>query len=229
ERCHALVHVLDCATPEPGRDPVTDLDTIERELAAYRTDGIPLADRPVLVVLNKVDVPESRELADLAAPELRERGYRVIECSAATHEGLRELAFAMAGLVRDARAALPRVEPTRTVLRPHAIGAEPFGVALEDGVYVVRGAQPERWVRQTDFGNDEAVGYLADRLNRLGVEKKLVELGATPGCDVRIGADKDAVEFAWEPTLDAAADVLGPRGGDVRIADQGRRRRTETD
>ncbi|MBO0828452.1 MAG: GTPase ObgE, partial [Streptosporangiales bacterium] len=46
ERCHALVHVLDCATPEPGRDPVTDLDTIERELAAYRTDGIPLADRP---------------------------------------------------------------------------------------------------------------------------------------------------------------------------------------
>ncbi|HEX6445242.1 MAG TPA: GTPase ObgE, partial [Streptosporangiales bacterium] len=229
ERCHALVHVLDCGTPEPGRDPLSDLDTIERELAAYRADGIPLADRPVLVVLNKVDVPEARELADLVAPELRERGHRVLECSAATHEGLRELAFAMAELVRDARAALPRVEPTRTVLRPRAIGGEPFTVRFEDGVYVVRGAQPERWVKQTDFDNDEAVGYLADRLNRLGVEKKLVELGATPGCDVRIGDGAEAVEFAWEPTLDAAADVLGPRGGDVRIADQGRRRRRDAD
>ena len=35
ERCAALVHVLDCATTEPGRDPITDLDTIEAELAAY--------------------------------------------------------------------------------------------------------------------------------------------------------------------------------------------------
>jgi GTPase len=61
------------------------------------------------------------------------------------------------------------------------------------------------------------------------VEKKLVELGATPGCDVRIGDGADAVEFAWEPTLEAAADVLGPRGGDVRIADQGRRRHKEAD
>src|ERR1700760_835999 len=48
ERCTALVHVLDCATIEPGRDPVTDLDTIEAELAAYASTlggalgGLPL-------------------------------------------------------------------------------------------------------------------------------------------------------------------------------------------
>ena len=70
ERCAVLVHVLDCATLEPGRDPLTDLDVIEAELAQYGG----LADRPRLVVLNKIDVPEARELADLVTPILEERG-----------------------------------------------------------------------------------------------------------------------------------------------------------
>ncbi len=56
ERCAALVHVLDCATLDPGRDPLTDFDLIEAELAEYGG----LADRPRLVVLNKVDMPEAR-------------------------------------------------------------------------------------------------------------------------------------------------------------------------
>ncbi len=59
ERCKVLVHVLDCATEEPGRDPVSDLDVLEAELAAYEAEtGARLVGRPRLVVLNKVDVPE---------------------------------------------------------------------------------------------------------------------------------------------------------------------------
>jgi len=92
ERCAALVHVVDCATLEPGRDPLSDLDAIERELAAYGG----LADRPRIVALNKVDVPEARELADLVRPDIEERGLAVFEVSAATHEGLRPLTYAMA-------------------------------------------------------------------------------------------------------------------------------------
>ena len=71
ERCSALVHVLDCATHEPGRDPISDLDTIEAELAAYEDligpslAGTACADRPRIVVLNKIDVPEARDLAEL--------------------------------------------------------------------------------------------------------------------------------------------------------------------
>ena len=114
ERCSALVHVLDCATHEPGRDPITDLDTIEAELAAYEDDRRARAwpapactDRPRLVVLNKIDVPEARDLADLVKPELEARGLAVYEISAATHEGLRELGFAMAELVE----AGPRDRP----------------------------------------------------------------------------------------------------------------------
>src|SRR6202000_950685 len=101
ERCAALVHVLDCATTEPGRDPISDLDTIEAELAAYEeTVGSALVStrltgRPRIVALNKVDVPEGRELADLVKPELEARGLAVFEISAVAHEGLRELTFAL--------------------------------------------------------------------------------------------------------------------------------------
>src|SRR6187551_798066 len=60
ERCAALVHVLDCATLEPGRDPISDLDVIVAELGAYEVpEGqVPLLERPRIVVLHKVDVPD---------------------------------------------------------------------------------------------------------------------------------------------------------------------------
>jgi GTP-binding protein len=92
----------------------------------------------------------------------------------------------------------------------------------------VRGQKPERWVRQTDFSNDEAVGFLADRLNRLGVETKLVELGAEEGDAVLIGHPDNAVVFDFKPGIDAGAELLSRRGEDQRFEDSrpaARRRR----
>jgi GTPase len=209
ERCAALVHVVDCATPEPGRDPVSDIDVVERELSAYGG----LEDRPRLVALNKVDVTEARELAELVRPELEARGLRVLEISAATHEGLRPLTFAMAEVVAAARAAAPPPERTRLVLRPAAVDDTGFRVVREGDRFMVLGAKPTRWVAQTDFSNDEAVGYLADRLARLGVEDALVAAGARAGDEVVVGD----VVFDWEPTVQAGAERLGPRGSDPRL------------
>jgi GTP-binding protein len=235
ERCAALVHVIDCATVEPGRDPVTDLDTIEAELAAY---GPPLAegsvpaggapsldDRPRLVALNKVDVPDAKQIAEFVTADLEERGFDVFAVSAASHEGLRDLSFAMAEIVARRRAAEAKPEATRIVLRPSGpvgAGAE-FEITLVDGAYRVTGTKVTRWVRQTDFANDEAVGYLADRLNRLGVEERLLELGAEPGDDIVIGDGADAVVFDFDPQIDAGAENLGRRGEDHRFYDRSRR------
>jgi GTP-binding protein len=214
ERCAALAHVIDCATIEPGRDPLTDLDVIERELATYGG----LDDRRRIVVLNKIDVPDARELADFVRPDLEARGLDVYACSAATHEGLRELGYAMAKLVNAARAEAPSTEPTRIVLRPPPVTGAEFRVEHDGDLWRVRGDKPERWVRQTDFGNDEAVGFLADRLARLGVEERLLELGAEPGEDVVIGSEDDAVVFDFEPQVPAGAEILrGPRGHDPRL------------
>ena len=112
ERCVVLVHVLDCAAGlagEPDRDPVADLDTIEAELAAYaEATGADMAGRPRIVALNKIDVPEAREAAERAREVLDGRGLEVCEISAATHEGVRDFAFAVGRVVAAARAALPR-------------------------------------------------------------------------------------------------------------------------
>jgi GTPase len=213
ERCSVLVHVLDTAALEPERDPVTDLDVIEAELAQYGG----LSDRPRIVALNKVDVPEGQDLADLISPELKARGYQVFEVSAVTHKGLRELSFALAKIVAEARAARPVQEPTRIVIRPKAVDDAGFTVTREGDLYRVRGEKPERWVRQTDFTNDEAVGYLADRLGRLGVEEELMKQGARAGDEVVIGDEDDAVVFDWEPSLAAGAEMLGRRGEDHRF------------
>ncbi|WP_327367400.1 GTPase ObgE [Streptomyces sp. NBC_01217] len=214
ERCSVLVHVLDTATLESDRDPVSDLDMIEEELKQYGG----LEDRPRIVVLNKIDIPDGHDLADMIRPDLEARGYRVFEASAVARTGLKELSFALAGIVAEARAAKPVEVATRIVIRPKAVDDAGFTVTLEeDGIYRVRGEKPERWVRQTDFNNDEAVGYLADRLNRLGVEAELMKAGARAGDGVAIGAEDNAVVFDWEPTMAAGAEMLGRRGEDHRL------------
>ena len=213
ERCAALVHVIDCATPEPGRDPISDLDVIERELAAYGG----LEDRPRMVALNKVDVPDASEIADFVRADLRGRGYEVYDVSAASHQGLPELAYAMAGIVNTARGSRAPAEPTRIVLRPPSASGDDFRVERVGDQWVVHGEKPVRWIRQTDFTNDEAVGFLADRLARLGVEERLLELGAEPGDDVLIGPDDDAVVFDFDPQVAAGAEMLGRRGEDQRL------------
>jgi GTPase len=223
ERCSVLVHVLDCAAGpagESGREPVADLAVIEAELAAYQAaTGADLADRPRVVALNKIDVPAARQVAERAAAVLADRGLTVCQVSAATHEGLRELAYAIADVVAAARAAAPPPEPTRLVIRPAPAGGPEFEIVRGGGnSFTVLGEKPRRWVLQTDFGNAEAVGYLADRLARLGVEAALAEAGATAGAEVVIGDGPDAVVFDWDPEIPAGSQHgFGPRGTDRRL------------
>jgi GTP-binding protein len=234
ERCTALLHVIDCATLEPGRDPLTDLDVILAELAAYPVpaDQIPLLERPQLIALNKVDVPDAKDLADMVRPFLEERGYRVFEISAVSHEGLRQLSFALADIVEQGRkeAADNEVVPV-IMLRPRAVDDQGFDIRVEGGsqgnIYRVLGAKPERWVEQTDFNNEEAVGYLADRLAKLGVEDMLFKKGAVAGSTVIIGEGNGLV-FDWEPTMTSAAELMtGPRGTDERLNQNTRRTNKE--
>ncbi|GAA1952390.1 GTPase ObgE [Agromyces allii] len=235
ERCSALLHVIDCATLEPGRDPLSDLDVILAELAAYPVpEGqTPLLERPQLVALNKIDVPEARDLAELVKPEFEARGFTVFEISTVSHEGLRQLGFALGALVEEERkaAAAALVEAPRIVIRPKAVNEVDYVVKPEGGsygtIYRVLGGKPERWVQQTDFTNDEAVGFLADRLARLGVEDALVRAGAVAGSTVVIGPGTGVV-FDWEPTLTSTAELItAPRGTDVRLDENRRATRAE--
>ncbi len=218
ERCIALVHVLDCGTLETDRNPVDDLEIIENELKQYGG----LDNRPRIVALNKVDLPDGKAMADMVTKTMQEKGYEVFQISAASRQGIQELLFAMAKLVQSSRAEIKSDQRTRIVIRPTAVNDSGFKVyANGDGTFTVIGKRVERWVRQTNFSNSEAVGYLADRLAQAGVEKELFKAGAVSGSEVRIGSDESAVIFDWEPTIEAGAEMLSRnlqrRGEDARL------------
>ena len=222
ERCAVLVHVVDCATLEPGRDPISDIDALEAELAAYTPDAAGRFDtrRPGRAAAGG-RAQQDRRAGGARTGRLRPRrdrpgvGWPVFEVSTVSREGLRPLTFALWDMVSAYRDAQPAVVPSRPVIRPIAVDESGFTVESDgQGGFVVRGARPERWIRQTDFDNDEAVGYLGDRLARLGVEDELLRLGARPGCAVTIGD----MTFDWEPQTPAGVDVtLSGRGTDARL------------
>lgn len=222
ERTAVLAHVVDCANLESDRDPVSDVEAIEAELAAYRSEladaGIgDLADRPRVVVLNKIDVPDAADMAEMVRGHFEERGWPVYAISAVAHKGLDELRFGLYELIKAHRKANPPAAPERIVLRPKPVDSEEFRVRpdpAEPGAFIVTGTKPERWIRQTDFENDEAVGFLADRLARIGVEEALIKAGAEEGCTVTIGD----VSFDWEPQTPAGVDLMRTgRGTDIRL------------
>ena len=167
-------------------------------------------------------MPDARELVDLVRAALEKRGLEVYPISAATGEGLTELGYALGRAVEQHRASLPPMEAVRVTITPKSVDDTGFTVERDPEdpeAFVVRGVRVERWVRQTDFTNDEAVGFLADRLNRLGVEQELAKAGAREGDAVTIGE----VTFDWVPTLPAGTLTaeesagLGGRGTDNRL------------
>ena len=231
ERCSALLHVIDCATMEPGRDPMSDLNVILAELRDYQVpEGqTPLHERPQLIALNKIDVPDAKELAEFVAEDFRAQGYPVYLISTATHEGLKELNFALSTVVETARKNLVSSTQKRFSLIANKVDDGHYLVRKEsisgEDVFRIMGAKPERWVAQTDFGNTEAVGYLAERLAKIGVEDELIRAGAKRGSTVIIG-EGNGVVFDWDPLVASVAELaeMSPLAdGENRRTNQQRR------
>jgi GTP-binding protein len=190
ERTRVVVHVLDAAAEE--RDPIEDLDSINGELAMYAAE---LAALPQIVVLNKIDISGAEEKAEAAAEVLRGRGLEVLLVSAATGLGLDVLVNQIATLLQ----ALP--QPVAVGDYPMLIEApKPHEVRMsveraEEGAWVVRGTKVEREVLKTRTNSEDAIDWLQERLEKLGVFDALAEAGAEEGDTVRI-AD---VELEYEP------------------------------
>ena len=131
------------------------------------------ADRPRLVVLNKIDVPEARDLADLVkAGAARSAAWRSTRCRPRPPRGCASSGSRWRRSSRRPARRAPSPSPSASSsARPRSRTRASRSSDRPDGAYLVSGEQPTRWVRQTDFTNEEAVGYLADRLDRLGVEE----------------------------------------------------------
>jgi GTPase len=178
ERTRVLVHLMDGARP---RDEILrDKAVIERELAEWNPA---LAGRATIPVLSKLDLPEARE----RFAELRDEIEGLRAVSAATGEGVTDLLYATWRAIQQAPPAPVAVPaPPRFVLTP----ADAFEIVIEDGVYVVRGDRIERLAAMTDFENDASLGRFELVLARLGVDKRLREMGASEGDTVRIAGNE---------------------------------------
>jgi len=175
ERTRVLIHLLDGAR-SPG-EILADKATIENELRLWNPL---LLERPIIPVLSKLDLPEAR--AGFAALRDRIPGLRGI--SAATGEGVRDVLYAAFQTIATTPApAIATPDAPRFMLTPQ----EPFTIGVEpDGTFVVMGERVERLAAMTDFDSDEGLGRFEAILAKMGVDKRLREMGAQDGDTVRI-------------------------------------------
>ena len=185
ERTRLLVHVVDASQP----DPLADIETIDNELRSY---GRGLEERPRLVALNKIDLPDAREAAPRVAASLRARGVETLAISAAAREGTADLLRLI-----FARCPPREVVPPSTAPRERRIafagGARDWRVTREGEAFRVAGGRVERLASGIDWDSAEAAAYFQRHLSRSGIERELRSLGAKEGDTVRIGT----LEMEW--------------------------------
>ncbi len=177
ERARVLCLMLDLASVE-GVSPAKQAETLLAELGAYRPE---LLERPRLIVGTKADAVQPEELERL--------GWDGPIVSAVTGAGVRELVGRMASLVHEARSEFPEREGV-VVLRPEATGAAVE--RIDDGEFRLVGRDVERVVALNDVTTAEALAYIDERLERLGVNRMLTRAGVADGDVIWIG------EFSFE-------------------------------
>jgi GTP-binding protein len=185
ERTRVLIHLLDGLSA----DPLADLAAINHELEAF---GHGLAEKPQLVVLNKLDEPLVRERWPEIEAALKAQGQKPMAISALTREGTRELLYRAAQMLAE----LPEEPPARElpVFRPKEDeGAFTIEREAEDE-WRVHGIRIERIAAMTVWNLDEAVHRFQRTLERMGITKALEEAGVEPGDTVHIGES----ELVWE-------------------------------
>lgn len=206
ERTRLLLHIIDPTGDGGQRDPLDGFAAINRELALYSAE---LAERPMIVALNKMDLAEAQAAAPALAERLRERGYDVYEISTVTGAGIDPLLYRLASLVDELPPVPPAValadgardgadRPGRAVLRPGAAAADEINIFRDGEAFVVTGAAIERLANMTDWDNDEAVQRFQRIVRRQGLEERLRELGVRDGQTVRIGRAELVFGDSWE-------------------------------
>jgi GTP-binding protein len=202
ERTALIIHVVDLTGGYEARDPLSDYDVINAELALYAAE---LAERPRVVVGNKADVAGTEEASERLRAQVASDGVPYFEVSALTGAGLDSMVRAVAERVFELRSAAVHEGGVFTKVWSHeAENDRAFSVTdLGGHVFQVTGKGVERMVIMTEWDNEEAIAFLQKRLVKAGVEKALAEAGAIDGDEIRIAGRA----FHFESVLEADPEV----------------------
>ncbi|TVR71309.1 MAG: GTPase ObgE [Sphaerobacteraceae bacterium] len=193
ERCRLLLHVIDGSGGLEERDPVADFHSINRELEEYSPI---LAQRPQIVAVNKMDLPETAENLPRIEAAATEAGYQVFPIAAVTGQGIDKLMHAVGAMVAELPEPEPEVAPEdRVIYTLHDTEDGHFEVEqLSAHHFAVHGAWIERFTLMTDFANEEGGERFQRVLDSSGISEALEEIGIQPGDVVHI-AD---YELYWD-------------------------------
>lgn len=191
ERTRLLIHVVDVAGTD-GRDPLNDVDVINRELELYNPE---LAKRPQIIAANKIDAVQDQDKLNLFRQEMEKRGYKVFEISAATRQGVDELINYTYKKIRE----LPDIVLFDPSERPIELDIQkdepPFIIRRENEIYVVEGPWVDKILNSVNLDDRDSLRYFQRSIKKMGVIDALVEKGIQEGDTVRMGE----IEFDYIP------------------------------
>lgn len=181
ERTKVIAHVIDMAGVE-DRDPYDDYVLINKELGEFNEK---LLKKPMIIIANKMDLESAKENLKIFKEKVKDK--KIFEVSGATGQGLKEVVNYLGDVLRE----LPEEELyDDDKIESHVLykfkKEEKYTITREDDVWVIHGDEIEKLFKMTKFSSEEAIYRFARKLTKMGIDKKLEELGAKEGDQVRI-------------------------------------------
>ena len=185
QRTRVLIHLLDGLS----EDPLADFSQINSEMALFDPK---LAQKPQIVALNKIDLPDVQERWPKIKKELKKRGYEAMAISAVAHTNVKELLWKAVELLKSA----PQPEAEETALPVYRPKEDPrdFKVGRTSEGWTVSGAAIERAAEMTYWEHEGSVRRFQRLLETLGVDQALREAGVKEGDTVFVGE----YELEWK-------------------------------
>ena len=181
DRCRLLLHVVDISCFE-GRDPIEDVEMINRELERYSPE---LSLRPQIIVANKSDALEGADVDTEAFEEfVRENGWEMIYVSAATGDGLDD----MIKMVAERLEELPplKVYSGEMAEEEIEVDAKETIIKRQNDLYIVEGEWLYNLMGQINFDDYESLNFFQNVLKKSGVFEALEAKGCKDGDTVSI-------------------------------------------
>ena len=180
ERTRVIAHVIDMSAFE-GRDPYLDYVTINKELENFNKD---ILKKPEIIIANKMDLPSAKENLEKFKEKIGDK--KIFEVSAMTNTGLEDVVTALADMLDEIPVtALYEDDKFESHVLYKFKKDEPYTITKEDDCWVIRGDEIEKIFKMTKF-TDEGLARFSKKIRKMGVDDKLIELGAEPGDKVRI-------------------------------------------